>query len=61
MNIQATTPSSTAIQGPQDPLPQALGALAFGIVIPSAVDFAPMDAVHNAARDVRHTLAFSFR
>ena len=44
--------SSTAMLG------QTLGALAFGVVILFAVGFAPMDVAHNAAHDVRHSLAF---
>jgi cobalt transporter subunit CbtB len=36
----------------------ALGALALGLVVVFAVGFAPTEAVHNAAHDTRHTLAF---
>ena len=39
-------------------LMQTAAALAFGIVILFAVGFAPLEAAHNAAHDVRHTLAF---
>lgn len=39
-------------------LAQNLAALAFGIIILSAVGFAPMGVAHNAAHDVRHTLSF---
>ena len=46
--------SKTAIS----PLIQTLGALVFGTVIIFAVGFVPMDAAHNAAHDVRHSLAF---
>ncbi len=37
---------------------QAIGALLFGVIILFAVGFAPMGAAHNAAHDVRHSLAF---
>lgn len=33
-------------------------ALAFGILVLFAVGFMPTDAVHNAAHDARHALAF---
>jgi len=36
----------------------ALCALSLGIVIVFAAGFAPVEAVHNAAHDTRHTLAF---
>lgn len=37
---------------------QSAVALTFGIVILFAVGFAPLEAAHSAAHDVRHTLAF---
>ncbi|TDJ68076.1 MAG: CbtB-domain containing protein [Proteobacteria bacterium] len=37
---------------------QIMGALAFGATIIFIVGFAPMDVVHNAAHDTRHTAAF---
>ncbi len=40
------------------PFFQSLAALAFGAVVVYAVGFLPMEAVHNAAHDTRHTLAF---
>lgn len=49
---QAPVTSSTAL------LAQSLAALVFGVVILFAVGFAPMGAAHNAAHDVRHSLAF---
>jgi cobalt transporter subunit CbtB len=39
-------------------LAQNIAALLFGIIILSAVGFAPMDVVHSAAHDTRHALAF---
>jgi cobalt transporter subunit CbtB len=36
----------------------ALGAAVLGIVILFVVAFAPTPAVHNAAHDTRHALAF---
>ena len=49
---QIAVKSSTAL------LMQSLGALIFGMVILFAVGFAPMEVAHNAAHDVRHSLAF---
>jgi cobalt transporter subunit CbtB len=37
---------------------QSFAALAFGMIILFAVGFAPMGAAHNAAHDVRHSMAF---
>ncbi|MEJ2418637.1 MAG: CbtB-domain containing protein [Exilibacterium sp.] len=37
---------------------QTLGALSFGVAILFAVGFAPMERLHNAAHDSRHSLAF---
>lgn len=39
-------------------LAQILAALLFGVIVVLAVGFAPMGAAHDAARDVRHGLAF---
>lgn len=47
---QAVSETSTMVQ--------MLGACLFGALILFAVGFMPMDAVHNAAHDTRHTLAF---
>lgn len=37
---------------------QTSAALLFGLLILFAVGFAPMGVAHNAAHDVRHSLAF---
>ena len=37
---------------------QALAAIAFGVVILFMVGFSPIEAVHNAAHDVRHSNVF---
>ncbi|HVO17557.1 MAG TPA: CbtB domain-containing protein [Alphaproteobacteria bacterium] len=37
---------------------QALVAIAFGLFILGMVGFSPIEAVHNAAHDVRHSNAF---
>ena len=39
-------------------LVQTAAALIFGAVILFGVGFAPLEAAHNAAHDVRHSLAF---
>lgn len=59
MNTQANSQTTTIRAGSRlSLLAQTLGALTFGIAILFAVGFAPMDVAHNAAHDVRHTLAF---
>jgi cobalt transporter subunit CbtB len=37
---------------------QSAAALVFGMIILFVVGFAPMSVAHNAAHDVRHSLAF---
>jgi cobalt transporter subunit CbtB len=37
---------------------QAALAMAFGLLIIGIVGFAPIDVVHNAAHDVRHSSGF---
>jgi len=37
---------------------QILGAVALGIALVFIVGFVPVSAFHNAAHDVRHTMAF---
>ncbi|MBL4608369.1 MAG: CbtB-domain containing protein [Pseudomonadales bacterium] len=37
---------------------QNIAVLTFGAILLFAVGFLPMDAVHNAAHDTRHTIAF---
>jgi len=47
---QSTSHSNTRLS--------ALGALTLGLVIVFATGFAPAEAMHKAAHDTRHTLAF---
>ncbi len=58
MTTRVTTQTSSLAQPRTTLLLQTAAALAFGIVILFAVGFAPLQAAHNAAHDVRHTLAF---
>jgi len=37
---------------------QSLAALVFGVIILFVVGFAPIGVAHNAAHDVRHSVAF---
>jgi cobalt transporter subunit CbtB len=55
-----TTKVSAQVQvkAPVSPLMQNIAALLFGMIVLFAVGFAPMGAAHNAAHDVRHTMAF---
>ena len=48
--LQVTTTTSVMAQN--------CAALLFGLFILFAVGFAPMGIAHNAAHDVRHSLAF---
>ena len=57
INPASTSTHSTAVST-ASPLVQNLGALLFGLAVLFAVGFAPMEVAHNAAHDVRHTLAF---
>ena len=54
MNLAA---SASDARRPAVPL-QALAAIAFGSFILFMVGFSPINAVHNAAHDVRHSSAF---
>ena len=59
MTAQVSTPAAIGqAKSSTSVLAQNLAALAFGIVILFAVGFAPMGAAHNAAHDVRHSMAF---
>lgn len=58
MTAQVSTQAATPVKSRTSVLAQNLAALAFGIVILFAVGFAPMGAAHNAAHDVRHSMAF---
>ena len=58
MTAQVTTQTTSLVRPRASLLMQTAAALAFGIVILFAVGFAPLEAAHNAAHDVRHTLAF---
>lgn len=58
MTSQVSTQQSVQVTSLTSVRAQSLAALAFGLVILFAVGFAPMGAAHNAAHDVRHSLAF---
>jgi cobalt transporter subunit CbtB len=58
VSTQATTQATTRIKSRTSVLAQNLGALTFGILILYVVGFAPLQAAHNAAHDVRHSMAF---
>lgn len=51
-------PRRQALTGASDATRSALAAAALGLAILWAVGFSPIDAVHNAAHDTRHTMAF---
>ncbi len=56
MQVHATAGQS-AVSGTST-LVQTLAACVFGALVLFGVGFMPMDAVHNAAHDTRHTAAF---
>jgi cobalt transporter subunit CbtB len=58
MTTQVNTQTTSLARPRVSLIVQTAAALAFGIVILFAVGFAPLEAAHNAAHDVRHTLAF---
>ena len=58
VSSQVASQSQVQIKSSTALLAQSLAALVFGAVILFAVGFAPMGAAHNAAHDVRHSLAF---
>ncbi len=58
MTTQVSIQTSTASYSRASLMVQTLAALTFGMVILFAVGFAPLEVAHNAAHDVRHSLAF---
>ena len=58
MTAQVSTQATTQIKSRTSVLAQNLAALTFGILILYVVGFAPLQAAHNAAHDVRHSMAF---
>ena len=58
MTAQVSTQATTQGKSRASVLAQNLAALTFGILILYAVGFAPIQAAHNAAHDVRHSMAF---
>ena len=58
MTTQTSSQPQVQVKTASSVRAQAIGALLFGVVILFAVGFAPMGAAHNAAHDVRHSLAF---
>jgi cobalt transporter subunit CbtB len=58
MTSQVSSQQAPQVKSTTSVFAQSAAALIFGIVILFAVGFAPMGAAHNAAHDVRHSLAF---
>ena len=58
MTIQTDIQSPARVEVGESRLAQNIAALVFGLVILFAVGFLPLEAAHNAAHDVRHTMAF---
>jgi len=58
MTVQVSSQQAAQVKTSTSVLAQSVAALIFGMVILYAVGFAPMGAAHNAAHDVRHSMAF---
>jgi cobalt transporter subunit CbtB len=58
MTSQVSSQQTLQVKSSTSVLAQSIAALVFGLVILFAVGFAPMGVAHNAAHDVRHSLAF---
>lgn len=59
VSSQASSQHKIRVQQPTiSHLVQNVAAITFGAIIVFAVGFLPMEAVHNAAHDTRHALAF---
>jgi cobalt transporter subunit CbtB len=58
MTTRASSNQALQVTATTSVLAQTCAALLFGLVIIFAVGFAPMEVVHNAAHDARHSLAF---
>lgn len=58
MTSQVSSQQASQVKSSTPVLAQSVAALIFGMVILFAVGFAPIGVAHNAAHDVRHSLAF---
>lgn len=58
MTSQVSSQQALQVKSSTSVLAQSVAALVFGMVILFAVGFSPMGVAHNAAHDVRHSLAF---
>jgi cobalt transporter subunit CbtB len=58
MTAQVSSQQAVQLKSSTSVLAQSFAALVFGMVMLFAVGFAPMGAAHNAAHDVRHSMAF---
>ena len=58
MSQQSAAIGLPAVKSRTAELIQAFAALALGLLVVGMVGFSHLDAVHNAAHDVRHSNAF---
>ncbi len=58
MTTQVSSNQSAEAKSTTSALAQTFAALVFGMLIIYGVGFAPMGIAHNAAHDVRHSVAF---
>ena len=58
MESQVSNQQTVQLNTTTSVLAQTFAALVFGMVIIYGVGFAPMNMAHNAAHDVRHSVAF---
>jgi cobalt transporter subunit CbtB len=58
MTLQVSSQKMTRVNASTSARVQSLAALVFGVIILFVVGFAPIGVAHNAAHDVRHSVAF---
>jgi len=58
MTLQVSSQKTMRVNASTSVCAQSLAALVFGVIILFVVGFAPIGVAHNAAHDVRHSVAF---
>jgi len=58
MTLQVSIQKTMRVNASTSACAQSLAALVFGVIILFVVGFAPIGVAHNAAHDVRHSVAF---
>jgi len=58
MTLQISSQKTMRVNASTSARAQSLAALVFGVIILLVIGFAPIGVAHNAAHDVRHSVAF---